>query len=291
METENKQVVAKVTPPTIQQLIEKSKNELGKALPNQMNPERLVRIALTCIRTTPQLGQCTPASFLGSLFVIAQLGLEPVAGLSYLLPFKNRGVMEVQAVIGYKGYVNLFYRHESALSLDMQSVHEHDDFDYQYGTDSFIKHKPLMKGDRGKPIAYYAVAKMKGGAATFKVMSVDDIMEHGKKHCKSFNSEYSPWVKEFDAMAKKTVLIQLAKLLPLSIEMQRAIQADETSRHYREGVNDAMDLPEVPVFDKAAECEETKSINEKIKAANPVTEQPKTEVKKEGDGMFKDFKV
>ena len=44
-------------------------------------------------------------------------------------------------------------------------------------------------------------------------------------------------------MALKTVLVQLAKLLPLSVELQRAISADETSRDFRAGIENALDLP------------------------------------------------
>src|SRR5208282_5581851 len=71
-------------------LLEKSVKEIGRALPTGMNPERVVRIALTCITQNPQLAECTPESFMGSLFVLAQLGIEPIAGRAYLLPFNNK---------------------------------------------------------------------------------------------------------------------------------------------------------------------------------------------------------
>lgn len=243
-------------PRTLQSLIEKSAKELGRALPDHMKPERMVRIALTAIRLNPELSKCTPESFLGSLFVLAQMGLEPIAGRSYLLPFNNkrkvgnewRNFKEVQALIGYKGYVELFYRHESALSLDMQTVYENDDFSYEYGTNSYIRHKPAME-KRGKVIGFYAVAKMKGGASVFRFMSKEDAMAHGMKHSKTWDttrnqfSTYSPWFKEPDSMCMKTVLLQLAKLLPLSVELQRALEVDETSREYRSGIDDAMDMP------------------------------------------------
>jgi len=125
------------------------------------------------------------------------------------------------------GYVELFFRHQSSLSLDMQTVHENDLFDYEYGTESFVKHKPALS-DRGEVIAYYAVAKLKDGASLFKVMSKEECMAHGKQHSKSFKFDSSPWQKDPDAMCKKTVLIQLMKLLPKSIEIQRALAMDET---------------------------------------------------------------
>lgn len=261
---------------TLQEMIQKSVTELGRALPSHLSPERLVRIALTTIRLNPELSSCTPDSFLGSLFVLAQLGLEPVAGRAYLLPFNNKrkvngewkSVKEVQAVIGYKGLIDLFYRHGAAVTIDMQTVHKGDDFAYQYGTEAFLKHTPAMS-DRGEVIGYYSVAKIKGGGNVFFFMSRADAMEHGQKHSKTFDKtagkfyDSSPWAKEPDAMCMKSTLIQLAKRLPLAVELQRALEADETSRDYRQGIDNALDITpttnwESEAAPEAAKPQETK---------------------------------
>jgi len=238
---------------SLKDLIQQSTHELGRALPSHLSPERMVRIALTQIRLVPKLAQCTPESFLGALFVLAQVGLEPVAGRSYLIPFGN----EVQAVIGYRGLVDLFYRHEAALSIEMREVKENDDFNYEYGTTSFIKHKPAMT-NRGETIGYYSVAHIKGGGVVFKFMSKDEITKHAKQHSKAYLSNSSPWKSDFDAMGKKTVLIQLSKMLPLSVELQKAISVDETSRDYRKGIDSALDLPDKTKWDAPEAEVETK---------------------------------
>ena len=228
----------------IEQLIQASLKELGKALPNHLNAERLARIALTTLRLNPALADCTPESFLGALFQSAQLGLEPnIEGQAYLIPYTNSKkigsdwvkVKEVQFQIGYKGYIELFYRHELANSIDMHTVFENDIFEYSYGTDGYIKHTPSLR-NRGDVIAYYATAKLKNGATLFKVMSKEDCLEHGQTHSKSYDKtkkefdKNSPWSKEFNAMCKKTVLIQLMKLLPKSVELQKALAMDNTTK-------------------------------------------------------------
>ena len=240
----------------IEELIEKSLTELGKAVPAHLSAERLVRIALTTIRLNPKLSECTPQSFLGALFQSAQLGLEPnVEGQAYLSPYNNTKyvdgkktkIMECQFQIGYKGYIELFYRHGSASSIDMHAVYENDIFEYSYGTDSYLKHIPKLK-DRGEVIAYYAVAKLRNGGSLFKVMSREECLEHGKSHSKTYITavydeaakkyvkcephfdENSPWIKDEPAMCKKTVLIQLAKLAPKSIELQKALAMDNTTK-------------------------------------------------------------
>ena len=227
---------------TIPELIKKSVVELGKALPGHMNAERLVRIALTTLRMNPELYKCTPESFLAALFQSAQLGLEPnIEGQAYILPFNNKRkignewntIKEAQFQIGYKGYAELFYRHEKAMGLDMQKVCANDMLDYTLGTEAYLKHKPAAT-NRGDTIGFYAVATLSNGAKLFKYMSKDECMEHGQKFSKTWSkndnafSTFSPWATNPDAMCMKTVLMQLMKLLPKSIEIQRALAMDET---------------------------------------------------------------
>ena len=242
-----KKAVAKTENLSIEKLIEKSAKELGKALPAHMRPERITRIALTTLRMNKKLYSCDPYSFLGALFQSAQLGLEPnVEGQAYIIPYANKA----QFQIGYKGYVELFYRHLKAISIDMQSVYENDTFEYQYGTEAKLVHVPALK-DRGKVVAYYAVAKMKDGANAFKVMSREDCEKHGKQHSKTFKN--GPWQTDFDAMAKKTVLIQLMKLLPKSIEIQKALAMDETVKS--NVMADMFDVPDETDWEEATETE------------------------------------
>lgn len=247
-----------VQPKSLRDIIESATKELQKALPEHMKPERLVRIALTCIRMTPDLSKCTPESFLGALFTAAQLGIEPIAGRAYLLPFNNNkkkgdgswhSVKECEFLLGYKGMVELFYRHEKAVNLEWGIVKEKDTFDYERGTNSFLRHKEA-KGERGETVGYWVMANLIHGGKPFHYMSKPECLEHGKKHSKTYDRKKdifypgTPWVDDFDSMALKTVLIQLQKILPLSVELQRAIQADETSRNFRHGIDNVLDLPD-----------------------------------------------
>ena len=238
-------------------LIEKSAKELGRALPEHLRSDRLVRIALTCVRQNPELGRCTPESFLGALFTAAQLGIEPVGGRAYLLPFRNsrkkpdgswHSVLEAQFVLGYKGLAEMFYRHDKSVQLEWGIVHQNDEFDFEKGTSSYLKHKPILT-NRGEPIAYYVVASLNNGGKVFEIMSREDCLAHGRKHSKTIDKKTgefyaaSPWSTSPDSMCLKTVLVQLCKVLPLSVELQKAIQVDESSRDYRHGVKDVVDVP------------------------------------------------
>ena len=205
----------------IEQLIQASLKELGKALPAHLNAERLVRIAITTIRQNPKLAECSPMSFLGALFQSAQLGLEPnVEGQAYINPYLNSKkivdengktkwvkVLEAQFQIGYKGYIELFYRHEAAEYIDMHAVHENDKFEYQYGSDSYLHHCPVFK-NRGEVVAYYAIAKIKDGGSVFKVMGKDECVEHGKTHSNVMTKKRSLLIKIHPGL---NILMQCAR--------------------------------------------------------------------------------
>lgn len=213
--------------PSIKDIINAQVEEFKKCLPADMSPERLCRIAVNNFRGNPKLAQCTTESFIGALFQSAQLGLEPgIGGQAYLIPYGNK----VNFQIGYQGLVKLFYRFDRASTLDVQKVYEKDYFDMELGTNGYIKHKPNVTDTRGEVVAFYAIATMTDGNKVFKVMSKKECIEHGKAHSKSFYDKKSPWQTEPDAMCMKTVLIQLLKVMPKSIELARALDMDNTTK-------------------------------------------------------------
>lgn len=217
-------------PGTVYEFIEAMKGEMARALPRHLNADRMARIALTEVRRTPLLARCTQASFGGALMTCAQLGLEPgVSGEAYLLPFRNtrKGIYEVQLIIGYQGMAKLFWQSPLARSLDAQTVYAEDDFEYAYGLEPVLRHKPSMKDDRGPAIAHYAVARMSGGGSAFIVMSPGDIE---KIRQRSRAKDDGPWKTDYEAMARKTCLRQLFKLLPRSPELSQALAQDEAVR-------------------------------------------------------------
>ena len=120
---------------TIQQYIKSMEGEIKRALPSVITPERFTRMVLSALSTNPKLAACTPKSFLGAMMSAAQLGLEPNTplGQAYLIPYRNKGVDEVQFQIGYKGLVDLAYRSGEVEVVQAQTVYENDKFECEYG--------------------------------------------------------------------------------------------------------------------------------------------------------------
>lgn len=230
---------------TIRTLLERMKPELAKVLPKHLEADRILRIALTEIRRNPKLLDATRESLLGAVMLSAQLGLEPgPLGHCYLIPYYNSKTKtyEVQFQLGYKGMLDLVRRSGQIEMIDAHVVYENDEFDYQYGLEPKLYHKPSLK-TRGKPIAVYAIAKFKDGGFSYLVMSIEDIEKIRKR---SKTPDNGPWVTDWEAMAKKTAIKQLCKYLPLSIEVQRGLAADETTKKVDETIEQPAEILDQP---------------------------------------------
>lgn len=216
-----KQVQAKA--PTIYGLITSTQDEFGKALPAHVDKKRFVRIAMTAIRTNPKLAQANPTSLMGALMTAAQLGLEPNTplGQAYLIPYGS----EVQFQLGYKGLLDLAYRSKQYKRINARVVDKADEFAYEYGLDERLHHKPSAT-PTGESVYYYAVYELDNGGKSFVVWSREKVEAHAKKFSKSFNQSSSPWKGHFDAMACKTVLLDLLKSAPKSTEAAQAVASD-----------------------------------------------------------------
>jgi len=247
---------------TLSDLFEEMKPAIAQAIPKHLTPDRLLRIAMTSIRTNPKLKVCTPESLLGAVMQCAQLGLEPsILGHAYLIPYRNKRkdengkeyyVDEAQFQIGYKGLIELARRTGQISSIMAQAVHEKDVFEYEYGINEKLRHVPA-EGDRGPVVKYYAYAKFKDGGYSFLVMTKRDIEIHRDKFAKA--KSYGPWVDHFDEMAKKTVLKALMKYMPISVEFQRAVDQDETTKYFDPEVKDMSEVIDVTDWSVQEESE------------------------------------
>ena len=248
IQTATKNQVATKEKKTMQDYIKAMDGEIRKALPSVITAERFSRMVLSAISTNPQLGSCTPQSFLGAMMSAAQLGLEPNTplGQAYILPYKNKGTLEAQFQLGYKGLIDLAYRSGEVELVQAHVVYENDKFECEYGLDAKLVHIPADK-DRGNAVKVYAMFKTKSGGYGYEVMSMDDIREHAKKYSKAYSSNYSPWATNFEEMAKKTVLKKCLKYAPLKSDFVRGVVQDGTIKN--EISEDMYDVPTVVIDD------------------------------------------
>jgi len=243
----------------ISAMLNQTKVELSRALPKYIAPDKMIRAALTLWRGKPELLSVTPTSFVGAVLECAQLGLIPdsILGHAHIVAFWNwkKKRNEAQLVPGYKGYVHLARATGEVNDFDAQIVFSKDEFEFSKGSKRHLHHSwdhTKRHSERGEKVAVYTFVVMKNGEEHFEVMNWMDILDHRekvlakkniyittnengeevaikKKYDGSEKETSSTWVDYLDWMAKKTVILQASKLLPLSPTFERAVALDEAA--------------------------------------------------------------
>lgn len=208
--------------------------EYQKTIENFLgSPEKALEFLSNVVesaRRTPKLLECVPSTVISSFLVMASLKLMPsgVSGEAYVLPYKNKGVLEAQFQLGWQGIVTLLYRAGNK-EVIAEEVREHDKFSISRGKVHHEVDPRKGKAQRGAVIGYYAIIVTPTGGSVEGYMTKEDILAHAAKFSKSYGSEYSPWNEANDPegwMPRKTVLKQVAKLAPKNEALVRAIAED-----------------------------------------------------------------
>jgi len=229
---------------TIRQLIQSREVDIRNMLPTHVNFDRFLKSAFLAIARASKLQQCSPESVFTAIVNGAELGLDftPAKGHAYLVPFWNtkKRCMEAQFMPGYRGFVELARRSGDVKMVYAHNVYENDVFDLEYGTNSRIVHKPCINKDRGKWIGAYAVVCYDENYKDFLYMD-NDSLDGIKKRTKSKDEKGNvtgPWATDEGEMRKKTVMRRIAKVRPLSPDLEKAIEFDNKAS----GLEDANEI-------------------------------------------------
>ncbi|MDC1300015.1 recombinase RecT [bacterium] len=208
-------------------ILQKSKEQIAAALPSHLKPERMMRIALTELRKNPGLTRCNPTSVIAGIIQSSQLGLEIGSGLgqAYLIPFKK----ECSLVIGYQGMIDIAYRSNKIKDLRAYVVRKSDYFRFkvtQAGEELTFEpnfEKSLTEATAENTFCVLAQATLVTGGTVSRIVPVSEI-EKTRTRSKSQNV----WRDNWEAMALKTGIRRLYKMLPKSIEMQAVERVEST---------------------------------------------------------------
>lgn len=202
---------------------------MRRIMPSVATPQRAFQIYMECVRKNPQLRQCDPNGIVSCLMTCSALGLEPSAvdnlGRAYIIPRYNSktGRQEATFELGYPGAIELAMRSGNVRDIRARAVHERDEFEYQLGTEEFLRHVPARR-DPGELTHVYCVAVMADGSRHLEVMTKGDV-DRRRRFSKA---KGGPWADHYDEMAKKTVVLYTCKWLTKSAEVQLAMGADGT---------------------------------------------------------------
>jgi recombination protein RecT len=199
---------------------------------------RFAKMTYTAICQNPSLQACSVTSILRAASISASLDLDiDTRGLAYLVPYNNnvgtkqnpRYQMDAQFQIGYMGLIELAFRSGKVKAISAHCIYESEkdkvSISRKDGRFTVI-HPFSYEPPSGKLIAVYATAEIEGLDPQTYVLRADEIE---KFRMLSKAPESPAWKHHYEAMAKKTVIRQLAKFLPKSIleDFSRGAAIDE----------------------------------------------------------------
>jgi len=221
----NPQSSPAVKPMTITQALNQMRPQIEAALPRHLNADRMIRIGLTEFRKNPEIEKCDIKTVIASIVIAAQLGLEPgVMGQGYLIPYKGTCTF----VPGWQGLVDLVSRTGRA-SVETGVVHPGDEFEYEFGTGSKLRHVP-NDASEDQPFSYvYALGWVRDAQRpVIEVWSRAKVLKHLRKFNKVGDRHYAIKGGEhnLEMYGRKVALLQVLKYLPKSVELHTAAQLD-----------------------------------------------------------------
>ncbi len=190
-----------------------------------IDPHRLTKIAIACVSKTPLLQKCTMDTIFTSVLQSAELGLEPSSALgeAYLVPYKQKCTL----IVGYRGLISLAFRSGFIKSIQAREVYEGDAFEFEMGLEPKLRHVPSAEDrDPNKITHVYCVVHLKDGGIISDVMTKSEI---DRIRARSAAGGSGPWSTDYAEMAKKTVTRRALKYAPMSVEMSKALAADNAS--------------------------------------------------------------
>jgi recombination protein RecT len=179
---------------------EKAKSELG--------------FAMQLFQNNAELQKCDPQSILNAVVNVARtsITLNPVMRLAYLVPRKNKCVLE----FSYMGLVALLRDNGCIKSISAHIVYSDEQFDYDVAENK-IYHKPTWakteaEHNNREIIGCYSRATLPNGEIVFEFMPMWEI-EKVKRNSLGSDSKYSAWQTWRDEMIKKSVIKRHFKML------------------------------------------------------------------------------
>ncbi len=172
------------------------------------------------------MAKAEPMSIISAAMVAATLDLSinPAIGQAAIVPYGNQATFQIMR----NGLVDLSMRSGQFRSIVNEEVHEGELIKKNKFTGEYVFDEDAKTSD--KVIGFMASFELLNGFRKTLYMSVEECTHHGKRYSQTFKKGFGLWSTDFESMAKKTVLkLLLSKYAPKSIEMQKALEFDQSA--------------------------------------------------------------
>ncbi len=266
-----------MTTPKYQELINNTLKDPDRA-------RRFVATITSSVAVNPNLQECEAGTILAGALLGESLNLHPSPQLGqyYLVPFKTKEkkdrngnilvpeTTKAQFILGYKGYMQLAMRSGQLKKINVIEIKEGElrHFDPLNEEIDCILIEDWNKRNAARTIGYYAFYELINGFRKAMYWSREQMETHADTYSSAFSMDayhklingeipekemwrYSSfWYKNFDDMAKKTMIRQLISKggCPMSSEMVTAYEKDSQTIRLENGdfITEAPDIDEGP---------------------------------------------
>lgn len=228
-------------------------NLINSTLSDPGRARRFVASITSAVAVNPSLQDCDASTILAGALLGESLNLSPSPQLGqyYLVPFNvkenGRKVKKAQFVLGYKGYIQLAIRSGNYKKINVIEIKQGElvKFDPLNEEIECILISDYEKREAAVTVGYYAMFEYLNGFRKAVYWSKEKMLAHADQYSPAFSAEaykkiqngeipddelwkYSSfWYKNFDDMAKKTLLRHIiSRWGVMSIEMQSAYEKD-----------------------------------------------------------------
>ena len=199
--------------------LEVRKTEIKNALPPDISVDAFIRAAMTSTQLNPDILACTFSSIWDAIMKSCRAGLLPDGVEAAIVPYKTRAAF----IPMVQGVLRSARRSGQIKTISANVVREGEIFAHEITHEGEIfRHVP---GDdfSAQIVRAYAVANTRDGGFFSAVMSLAEINKH--RAFSRASREDSPWNQWFEAMAIKTAIHKLGKMLP---SVRDAINEDDS---------------------------------------------------------------
>lgn len=220
--TENERLTLEQRANQVLAAISGRREEVEAVLPPDIKFEAFHATINQALRTNPEILDCTYASIVNACIKSAYDGLRldgrEAALVAHNVNVGTKGAARWELHAEYfpmvRGLIKKILSSREVLAIDVDVIHENDQYRIIRGTNPEILHEPLVVGNRGKIVAAYSIATLKSGYKTAEVMLRGDL-DKVKAEAKT-QTVWGKWEGEMD---KKSVIRRHEKRLPSGRDM------------------------------------------------------------------------
>ncbi len=214
------------------------KPQVEKMLPKHLDFDKFEGMVINVVAGNTKLLECNQASLLRSVINAADVGLSlnPIMREADILPVWSPNGSVAQFRPRAIGMMKLARQSGEVTKISAHEVYDDDLFEYEFGMDEKLIHKPAMQPKSDRKITHaYCIWQLKDGTKQFEVLDRARIdraraSSEGWKYAIKENKTNSVWHLHEGEMVRKTAIRAASKYMPMSTENDPFLKALEYDR-------------------------------------------------------------